>query len=211
MSIAFDAASTTNTGSATSLTYAYTCTGANGILFVGVAVTANSVTGATYNGVAMTLVDNRSLSGDAAGFTNILLFVLVGPATGSNNVVISASGSITFNSRAVSYTGVKQTTLDAHATAGPTSGITSLTATVTSVASGCWVVAYFRDDQASLIAGTGTMMRGSASQIAFGDSNAALIAGSNSLQATWTGSGNAAACIASIAPVANPNQMFAVF
>ena len=110
MALRFDAASggTTDTP-ATSLTIAHTCAGANGLITVPVQIKNNgsqTVTGVTYNGVALTLkaaVNNG---------TNIRseLWYLVAPATGANNIVITASASTRFTGGGISFNGADQTT-----------------------------------------------------------------------------------------------------
>jgi hypothetical protein len=79
--------------------------GADGTLLV-VITMANTVnfTGCTYNGVAMTLVQNINYSGQSQ---RCAAYVLQAPATGSNNIVVSFSGS-QFNSTSIfacSFTG----------------------------------------------------------------------------------------------------------
>jgi hypothetical protein len=110
----FDAESTASltrvrAGSPTSLTWSHTVTGTNPYLFVVVGMdlaAADSVTGVTYNGVPMTQL----------GFLDYFigyeyLYGLVGPATGTNNVVVSTStDQANVKGSAVSYTGVNQST-----------------------------------------------------------------------------------------------------
>lgn len=207
MAVAFDAASGFNSN-AGSGSYAHTCTGLNLGLLVGVVCTiADDVSGVTYNGVAMTLVAKIPLVADAAGWVEIYLFYLGAPATGANNVAVTVTGGSTWGSRAASYTGVQQaslTTVDASNTA-TASAVTVITPTVTPILDNCWAIAWFRDDQANLVAGAGTTMRGVANSVAFGDSNAPIHpAALTSLQATWAGAGKAAAIIISLAPLAIP-------
>ena len=107
MAIALDVGTSGgNNGGGTSHTYSHTCTGSNLILFVGVSTNSSSdlITGVTYNSVAMTLVDKQA--GTSTNYS--YLFYLINPATGANNVVVSASSSTTIYSGAVSYTGAKQ-------------------------------------------------------------------------------------------------------
>ncbi len=107
MAIARDT-STSASGAPTSSpgTWSHTCTGSNLILFVGVESTgaSDNVTGATYNGVAMTLVQKQArLDG-----REVYLFVLVNPATGSNTVSVSWTGTDGHFLSAISYTGAAQ-------------------------------------------------------------------------------------------------------
>jgi len=99
MAIAFDATTDGGNTTATSLTYSHTCTGSNRILFVSVigAIGSDNVTGATYAGAAMTLVDKQ------ASARSTYLFYLIAPATGANNVVVSAGSSSFIWSAAAPY------------------------------------------------------------------------------------------------------------
>src|SRR3989442_1524846 len=107
MAIAFDAISAVAAATATSLTFAHTCTGSNRILFVAgndKVAAATVVTGITYNSVAMTKINGVQIP--TSRF--ITLWDLVAPASGSNNVVVSASESGHLRFVAASYTGAKQ-------------------------------------------------------------------------------------------------------
>ena len=150
MAVALDASLDLGSVSASSLTAAFTVgAGTDRILFVGVSASTDLVTGVTYNGVAMTLVGKKNISSGGQGY----LFVLVNPASGSNNVAISASGSTTITGMAVSYTGAKQTGQpDNHNEAqGIGIGDGSWTGTsLTTVAANCWGVGFF------IISGGGT-------------------------------------------------------
>src|SRR5438045_542003 len=99
--IAFDAA-TVPTSSTTIITFSHTTSGSNRILFV--SATSNgggSVTGVTYNGVSMAEIAHHT---DVNGPTQYL-FHLVGPALGTNNVVINLTTGVLGVGSAVSYTG----------------------------------------------------------------------------------------------------------
>ena|SRR3990167_984727 len=125
MAIAVDATSQGEIASGTSLTVAHTCTGSNRALYV--AVTAffsppPTVT-ATYAGVAMTQKASTLFgSGDAERIT---LLELVAPATGANNIVVTASGTAEIVLAALSLTGVDQTTPSGVGTTVATDGVTS--------------------------------------------------------------------------------------
>jgi len=105
MAIASDATST-GVNSSTSLTVSHTCTGSDRVLEVSCWTNAGDTTGVTYNGVSMTAV---YLNQDVGG-VRCSTFTLVNPASGTNNIVLSRSGT-NFNVLAAkSYTGVDQTT-----------------------------------------------------------------------------------------------------
>jgi hypothetical protein len=110
MANAFDAATNGGHATGTSLTFSHTCTGANLILFIGIFGDAggDKVTGVTYNGVAMTLV-KKILGGTGGSSRDCYVYLLVGPAVGAHNVVVSASSSITMGAVSASYSGAKQT------------------------------------------------------------------------------------------------------
>lgn len=151
-SIAFDAATNgglTNPGS--SKTFAHTTSGSDRILFVGVfGSTTDVITGVTYAGVSMNLIAKDS-NGDRWAY----LFYLAAPATGSNNVVISASASGAIYGGAASYTGASQTGIpDAFKVEKA-----SATTNITTVADNSWVVSVFRGLGGSPTAGTGLTNR----------------------------------------------------
>lgn len=139
MAIAFDAKTDASTTSATSITFAHTCTGSNRVLYVTATTneqtTSDVINGATYNSVAMTLVGKKA---DALGYF-VYLFVLPSPASGANNVVVSASTTTNFSCTAVSYTGGSQV----NPTNSTTSSATSATVTmsITTLTNNAWIVA----------------------------------------------------------------------
>jgi hypothetical protein len=199
MAIAFDA--TTNGGLAnpgTSLTFSHTVTGSNPILFVNV-VGSNStdnITGATYNGVSMSLV------GKIQTFTErwVYLFVLVGPATGANNVVVSSSPADVIAPDATSYTGAAQSGQpDAFSTKSSSGGL--FTDAVTVVAANCWIVWSVRSDQSGQapFSGAVTTQRQSSLNVYYADSNGTVGTGSQS-STYGTSDGNWGGVMASFAP-----------
>lgn len=111
MAVAFDAASTGggNAPNTTAITWSHTCTGANLVLLVVVALRSDTATGTTitYNSVALTLV--RRLQQGTRGVT-LEVWRLIAPATGANTVSVAASANVVTAAAAISYTGVDQTT-----------------------------------------------------------------------------------------------------
>ena len=201
MAIAFDAQSASSFSSGTTNTFSHTCSGSNGILYVGVYDGLNNVTGVTYNGVSMTLVNSFAMTGGAAG-QYIRLYQLVSPATGANNVVITCSAAGNTYGNGVSYTSASQTGQpDAQNTGGASTG-TSLTTSVTTTADNCWVVG-FAYMAGTISAGTNTTLRSTNAGgiLAIFDTNAAQTpAGSKSVQTTSGTSGFNGHVIASFAP-----------
>lgn len=203
MAIAFDTStqsSTVSTG--TTITLSHTCTGTNGILFVGVSgIIGDVLSGVTYGGVAMTQTAKLQVPADRY----VYLYHLVNPATGANDIV--ATNTITLNNAFIfgaSYTGAKQTGQPDATNTNSAVAATTLATSVTTVADNCWVVGMFGSSNVVFSAGTGVTERqnktaGLASLI--GDSNAAKTpAGSYSMTVNCTGSANMAALLASFAP-----------
>lgn len=180
MAIAFDAA--TDGGFAADLTFAHTCTGSDGILFVMFSCNDGAtITSVTYAGAAMTQVGSVTTS----GVRDHYLYMKVGPATGSNNVVIDVSTGNVFGG-AVSYTGASQTGQPDSFATNSGASVTSITGTTTVVASNCWLVALGQCDSggANVSGGSGTTERsryGGFNQFGMFDSNGTVGTGSQSL------------------------------
>lgn len=203
MAIKTDATSTASSPGAgtSSLTWAHTCTGSNRILWVGALADGDKVTSVTYNGVAMTQMAKTTIDGDV---DTMYLYYLVAPATGSNNIVITLSGTSDYiNGAGSSYTGARQTSVpDSQATV--TDAVrTSITASTTVVTDGSWLVGVFRNNAGAWTASTETTNRigftGSSDATIIADSNGSTYSGSQSLIATC-GSAQTAAIVASFAP-----------
>jgi hypothetical protein len=163
MAIAFDAATDlgSNGGSTNSLTHAHVCTGSNLVLivnFVGDNIPGNDdITGVTYNGVSMTLIDKVTTLSDRYNY----VYILVGPSTGSNNVVINCTNNHYLVGEAASYTGCAQTGQpDSHnkSTGTPTANVDLPTVLTSTVADNCWVILGVWEYN-GLSAGTGTTVR----------------------------------------------------
>lgn len=136
MAIARDATSEGST-TATSLTVAHTCTGSNRLLLVHILTnnTTDTLTGMTYNGVAMT-----RLGIHASTPNNFIAYVygLLAPATGSNNVVVTFSGSTVIGLQNVSYTGVKQSGLPDASNSNNDDDGNDWSESITTIANNCW-------------------------------------------------------------------------
>jgi hypothetical protein len=195
--IAFSNSADLGQVTATSHTAAFTCSGSNRILWVTVAgdPTIDRITGVTYDGVAMDLVEKR-----APGDSNnawLYLFVLVAPALGSNNVVVTASASSYIEAIAAAYTGVSQVDQPDNSAQSQSPGLQqTYSSSITPVANGCWVVcawnAYAFGNAPS--AGTATTLRqvgAFGNAVAFFDSNGAVTpAAPRSLESTYVGAFN---------------------
>ncbi len=196
--IAFDAQSASGY-SATSATWSHTCSGSDRLLVIGIYSTnSNDVASVTYNSVACTFINRVVVTGGQ----EIYLYYLLNPATGANNVVVTAtSGNLQGYGAATSYTGVKQSAQPDASATNQSASTTSLTTSVTTTADNCWLVGFAYGQTAS--AGTGTIFRSEpVNDVLFMmDSNGATTpAGSDSL--IFTQAANfAGACVASFSPV----------
>lgn len=194
MAIAFDAvASGTNSNLSDTLTFAHTCTGSDRILFVAINCNNadNRITGVTYNGVSMTVVDSLV---NSAGNSYLDLYVLVGPATGANNIVVTANTNPTnITAASISFTGASQTGQpDAHGTV--TSSVASggtQTKALTTIADNCWMLSYAHGAGDQPNASTNFTARVSIGNARLGTHTSSPLtpAGSHSMSVTNSGAG----------------------
>lgn len=184
--MAFDSASGSFVNPATSHTQAHTCSGSNRVLAVNVIGSADSdlITGCTYAGVAMTLV-NKVKTG--AGRWNYA-FLLLNPASGTNNIVASASASTYIEINAASYSGLAQAGQPEATASNDTTGArSSVSVAVTTLTDNAWVVGFALTQGGSASAGSGTTLRNSALVGAIVDSGGAVTpAGSKTLTVNAT-------------------------
>jgi len=125
-------------------TTSFTISGSDRYLVVGVAVQSSSTTVSTitYNSISLTSINSRTTSG--ATFGKTMLYGLVNPSSGTNNLVVTASASGFLWIYGISLTGVDQTTPISPAggaTNGTTSG-TSVTTSITTTVDQCRLVGY---------------------------------------------------------------------
>lgn len=209
MAIASDAVSA---GGFNTASWSHTCTGSNRLLFVGVLYGLGSTdpTGVTYNGVAMTKLTTVHHAGDNR---QLSLWYLIAPATGSNTITVSGSPANFVDGVAASYTGCLQSGVpDASHTS--TSATSSITDSVTVVASNSWLIFFTGNNSGSASAGTGcTLIQAGGSRDDLFDSNGAVAAGSQSCTASKGGSTAWVDILASFAPsvAAATGQMLAMF
>lgn len=167
-----------NTG--TSLTYAVNCTGAD-ILLVGFIFSTGTVSSVTYNGVAMTL----ALSDTAQADTYI--YYLIAPATGSNNVVITASALAVISSCAVAYSGANATGQPEATNSASNIFAATLSTSVTTLTDNAWVIAVGTlPGETVTRTSTGTTRQANSNNLIMFDSGAKTPAGSftSSISAT---------------------------
>ena len=203
--IAFDAVSDSDVAvSSSPETWSHTCTGDDRILIVsGMTGTgSDEVTGITYNGVSMTKI--TSIQGGNTRY--ISSWYLIAPATGSNTISASFSGSY-FAGIATSYTGAKQSAQPDASATETASSVTLLSTDVTTVADNSWLILTSGAGANGIGGGTDTVLRvtgqGSASTY-FGlmDSNGQKeTAGVHAIEATHTGTTNFGQIAVSMAPV----------
>lgn len=154
--ISFDAASNSGAQVAqTTYSWSHTCTGTNRFLAVDVSILSAgaTVTGITYNGVAMSQISGAAIS-TVTSFGRIECWGLANPASGSNTIAVTLSGSITSVGTAVSYTSVHQTspTEGGNANQATNVGATDATVSVTSVADQDWIHAAIATDDTAITA-----------------------------------------------------------
>jgi hypothetical protein len=202
--VAFDAFNGDDVTSATSLTYALTCTGTNlGLVCVVVGDSTDKISGVTYNSVSLSLVDKFAADG-----LWTYAFYLNAPATGAHDVVVSASSSSAFIlSCAASYTGVLQSGQPEASAKSSTATGSSHTESVTTLTDNAWTVLCAKAEAGVPAAGTGSTKRGDdgfggVGVSAIFDSNAPISpAGNNSMTFTAASGANPiGSIILSLAP-----------
>ena len=143
-----------------------------------------------YAGVSSTLIDEQNSTGGLGGYVSF--YGHLAPTTGSNNVVATAAGSISFMAgTAESYWNVDQNfpTIKAK---GVCDSTTACNASGTTVVDGSWIVAGFGNQVGSCSAGSGTNLRGDNGVFAAcsGDSGIVSPAGTDNVNMTIAAGGN---------------------
>ena len=186
----------------TSLTYSQTCNGNNRILFTGVGAeqgTGDTITSVTYATVPMTRIDMQVNINTTLNY-RVYLYYLIAPATGANNIVISASGTINIHGLSSSFTGVLQTGQpDSYGKASLNTANLDVTTTV--VLPNSWIFSIGHGYGIVPGAGTGLTSRQSNSNTRIGDSNGVVLTGSNTVRWTGVGAQDIAGIAASFSPV----------
>jgi len=152
-SIVYDNKSAGSVASATSLTVAHTCSSsANRVLFINVVLAASDVlTSVKYAGASATLLNKYGTSTNNGAF--VYAYMLVAPATGTNNIVVTTSSASYIGVQAASYTGVAQTgTYSASSTPAYDDGDGQVTSNPINVgAGGCLLAFVYIQDGTSTI------------------------------------------------------------
>ena len=110
MALAIDAVTNASGSGAGPFTWSHTCAGSDRVLVVGISYydSGDTVSAITYNSVAMTVVGSSTVSN---GQCTVSLYRLIAPATGSNTVSVTFTGSVfDFKAGSISFTGADQTT-----------------------------------------------------------------------------------------------------
>ncbi len=154
--IAFDAVSNSTFQTAQSTySWSHTCTGSNRFLAVDVGILSagQTVTGITYNGVALSLVSGAAIS-TVTSLGRVECWGLANPASGSNTIAVTLSGSSNSVGEAVSYTNVHQTspTEAGNANQATNVGAADATVAITTVADNDWVHAAIACNDPSITA-----------------------------------------------------------
>lgn len=194
MAIARDTylARTTQPSSAASYTFAYTCTGSDRAVVLYIEHAAASISTATYAGVSMTRIHNASV---AYGGVKMSSFILINPASGSNNFVVTPATNDQLVVMVESYTGVGTGGgtggSDSSSTATWSSSSANQTVSTTTVANNSWITFFFRSDGGSFSAGTNVSIQDNVAGIALvGDTNAAITPAGSTNQTFTNGGGS---------------------
>ena len=153
--IRFDAASNSGVQTAQSTySWSHSCNGGSRFLTVDIALLSagQTVTSITYNGVALTFIVAKNTI-TAVG--RVECWGLVNPASGSNTIAVTLSGTITSAGTAVSYNNVHQTTPTEGTNGNEATNVGAADATVdiTSVADQCWIHAALATNDETVTAG----------------------------------------------------------
>lgn len=179
--IAFDATSSAAFVNSTSVTWSHTCTGSDLILFAGPYQNnvTDTLTGVTYAAAAMTFVNVAVATVPAQGHQYI--YYKAAPATGANNIVATSSLSTAMAGISSSYSGVHQSSPIDSNNSNFTSPTTSISTTVTVVATS-WILVIGRSDnggESNDTAGYSTRLDSTATNTILFDSNALVATGAN--------------------------------
>lgn len=201
MAVTFNAQSSGSVNPATTLTIAHTCSGSDRVLLVGISTnnTVDRITGVTYNGVSMTRLNSQV--GSSGNFYSYLYY-LQNPASGTNNIVVSASASSLIGAINASFSGAAQTSTPDNSASGTQTGAgTTISANVTVNTANSMLFGHCRGSD-TLGAGTGTTSNGTLFSAAFisGYSTSTRSTGSQTLSFTRPSADTTLWLVASIAP-----------
>lgn len=203
--IAYDNGTYAQATTGTSLTFSHTTAGSDRLLLVmghdkqGTTV----VTGITYNSVAMTKAVTKA---NAAGENDrsITLWYLIAPASGANNVVVTASESVSLRFHALSFINVHQTVFTDGTDTSPDSTGT-ISTDITTTIDNDWMVMFAKDDSGSVTysstTGDGMLLTLDAGGHAIAVTGAPITpAGANTMTLSQSSAQNAGAVAFAFAP-----------
>lgn len=208
MAIARDSELFAQTSASSPFTFAFNNVAGDALYVMGHDATGvpTILTGVTYAGVSMTKI--AELPGNAS-FNDraITLWRLVAPATGSNNIVVTAPGATNLRFDVVSYSGVHQSIPEdgTDTTTGTT--VTSISTDITTGVADCWMLQFSKDQN-----GTRTYTNTTGDSIRYNtdagghlivDTNSSFAAGLNTITDTMTSVTGIGALAVAIRPVAS--------
>lgn len=195
MAIAFDTSNSGN-GATADWSYSHTCTGTNLLLFAFVSANTSNTPTVTYGGVSMTQIGTTAYN--VGGYYGSI-FYLIAPLTGSNTVATNATGNTDSTTRTSSYTGMRQYSQpDASIQINPGAN-TTITTTVSVVASNCWLVGGYGQTSGTTTPTAPAVVR-QGSNVFLGDSNSDVGLGNQSMTFSWVSSTVNYGYMASFAP-----------
>jgi hypothetical protein len=192
MALALDSKSALASSSASSYTVSFTNTGGN-ILFVGIQAVNGTVSAVSYAGVSMLQLAHVTFVRDMQVYALGGGWGTGSPATGANNVVVTALGGTTYFVNAISYSGAStsgQPDVTSVTTTGAIGGNTQVDNTIVTVTAADMLVLFEMTgdlDTMQVVAG-GTAELTDANTIQIAD-KLTTTAGSYTISVTNTGSG----------------------
>lgn len=201
MAIALDTSNAGTSGTATSINWNHTVTGANTLVVIGVRSTSHptdNVTSATCGGAAMTQA--VAIAGDDFLRRCNSIWFKLGAAPGVNNIVVNGTPSDFISGMSASYTGVKQTA-QPDATQTAIAGSSPVTGIITTVANNSWVFAMSGNEATTPTANTGITFRQAGNGLGIGDSNGVITpVGAYTMKINAPGAGSITIAMMSFSP-----------
>ena len=190
--IAYDNAGGASQGSGTSLTYSYTTSGSNRLMFTSSygGADGTNITGKTYNSTAMTFLGKVQYP---ANNSYCHVYYLVAPSTGANNVVVSYNINARMASVTVTYTGAAQSSPIDNWTTKTQANNNVISQAITVSTANCWGYAAEEGSNLTYASVSGnnaitTKRGGYDDAVVVGDSNGTISTGSVTMG--FTGSSN---------------------
>lgn len=172
--------------------------------------TYDTITGANYGGVAMTRITQGLIADNIGGVQGIVVYGLLGPATGANTFNWTQSAApAAASSAAISYSGTKQTGLPDNSTSNYNNNTTQLTTSLTPVANNCFILTFGWSERALTVNSSSFTARlGSATQFIVGDKGPITPAASTSSIVDLASSMRIGVIMVSFAPTGGGSLVF---